>query len=714
MTMTPTTLPITHLSFIIPEVHCLRCTQSIERHLIKKSYVHAAQVNLTQKKLYIQVDPKIDSETIVGNLSDIGFSASPAHQFSTSDENKIRSQQLLMRIGVASFALMNVMLLSVSVWSGAEASVKYFFESISALIAIPSVLYCATPFFSSALTALKNRRLGMDVPISAAILLTLLNSVFETINFGKHVYFDAALSLCLFLLIGRYLEAYARNRVRSAAAELSNITPKKINRDLNGQLEEVDIEELAHGDILIVYPGERIPCDGQINTGISESDRSILTGESSPITLIKGSLVYAGEINLTGRISIICTKKPSESALSRFIELIELAENTRNKYTALADVVAKIYTPLIHIIALLTLVIWIGFGSGISTAINVAISVLIISCPCALGLAAPTVMTVSTNKLFRKNILLNNPNALEKLSKVDTVVFDKTGTLTSGHRPLDDFDKWTEYDRALLGTLSSSSSHPFSKSISIALNMFEDIPLQVENIVEVPGLGIRGHYRGREIRLGRPSWVSQTRQCNASISNNRPIVAFTNGQDDYRMIKFEESVKPETSSLILKIKKLGLKVVMLTGDTRGAASKIATYLNIDDYHAQKLPEEKLKFIEQLQNKGNKILMVGDGINDAGALAAAYVSLSPSNGLDIIRTSADITLIGKSPLAIVEAISLAKQATRRIKENFYIAAAYNSLAIPTACIGLITPLYAAIAMSTSSLLVSLNAFRQKVR
>ena len=693
------------LALSLPTIHCQACISKVERALDAVPGVNSARVNLTLKRALIDAAPDVTANDLVTVLDGIGFEA---HELDTAALQATQSdragRELLMRLAVAGFASMNVMLLSVAVWSGAEDATRDLFHWISAAITLPAIAFCGQPFFRNAWAALSVGRLNMDVPITLAILLALATSLWETSLSGHHAYFDAALTLTFFLLAGRYLDHRTRAVARSAAQELAALeVPRAWRVADDGTQTEVQVGELALGDLVLVRPGGRMPVDGIIETGRSELDRSLLTGETVPVFAEPGQNVSAGEVNLTGPLTIRATAVGQDTSLHRMADLVAIAESGRSRYTSLADAAAKLYAPGVHILSALSFLGWLLWSGDLRMALNIAAAVLIITCPCALGLAVPAVTTAASGRLFRKGLLIKHATALERLAEVDTVVFDKTGTLTEGTPVLTNLDAIPPQDAAVALALAEASAHPLSCALARAARAAGVIPATLTRIVEVPGYGTKAMLDDTVVRLGRATWVGAPQAATTSTFlqiGDQPAVAFS----------FSDTPRSGAASAVAALQQAGLDVVMMSGDSPMAVEHLARQLGITDWHAEALPQDKAAAIAELSAQGKKVLMVGDGLNDTAALAAAHVSISPASALDAARVASDIVLLGSDLEPIPEALGVARKATARIRENFRIATLYNVIAVPVAVIGLATPLVAALAMSLSSITVSLNALR----
>jgi Cu2+-exporting ATPase len=694
----------------LPGIHCAGCISGVERALLAVPGVQAARVNLTLRRAMVQADASVSAEALAAVLERAGYEA---HELDpgllASTEADRAGRELLMRLAVAFFAMMNVMLLSVAVWSGADGVTRDMMHWISAAIAIPAVIFSGRPFFVSAWSALRAGRLNMDVPITLALGLALVTSAYETLHSGQHAYFDAAVMLCFFLLGGRYLDHRTRASARSAAQELAALEVPRATRVAlanGGAVEEtVAVADLRPGDVVAVKPGGRIPVDGLVTEGTSEIDRSLMTGESLPAYAAAGSPVRAGEVNLTGPLCIRVTAAGRDTALARIAELVAVAESGRANYSSLADQAAKLYAPGVHVLALVSAVGWWLYTHDVRIALNIAAAVLIITCPCALALAVPAVTTAASGRLFRKGMLIKDGTALERLAEVDTVVFDKTGTLTQGAPlPLDVADLPEAQARVALA-LAQGSSHPLAASLAQALTARGLRPAEVTDLHEVPGFGIEGRWHDQAVRLGRAAWVG-------APPTRETATCLRIGAGEPRVIGFSDRLRDGASDLVAALQARGLRVILISGDTQPAVARFGQTIGITEIIAEAMPDQKAALVADLTEHGAKVLMVGDGLNDTAALARAHVSISPASALDAARSASDMVLMGRSLSPIADAMRTATAARARIRENFTIATVYNVLAVPLAVAGLCSPLIAALAMSLSSMTVGLNALRLK--
>ncbi len=686
----------------LPMAHCATCITTVESALSAVPGVRSARVNLTRKRVSVDAAPDV---TAAGLIEVLKAEGQEAHELDpgllSTTETEKQGRDLLMRLGVAFFSMMNVMLLSVAVWSGAEAATRDMFHWISAAIALPTVIFAGQPFFKSAWASLRAGRLGMDVPISLALILASSISVYETMLSGHHAYFDAAVMLAFFLLLGRYLDHRTRAVARSAAEELAALEVPRAWVIEGGVEVERAISAVRAGDTVVVRPGGRMPVDGIVIAGASEVDRSLLTGESLPVFAGVDTVVSAGEVNLTGPLTLRVTAAGKDSSLHRMADLVAVAEGAKTRYTSLADRAAGLYSPLVHILSFGAFGYWMwATGGDVRYAINISAAVLIITCPCALGLAVPAVVTSASGRLFRKGLLIKAGTALERLAEVDTVVFDKTGTLTMGAPEVTNLGDLPAEAVAVAAGLAAGSSHPLARALAGTAGM----PAAVSDVREVPGYGIEGVWQGQRVRLGRAEWCgAEALGVTATYLSLRGLThAFT----------FADALRPGAEAAVAAMRADGRRIILLSGDAVGAVAELAARLGIEEWSAGVLPAEKAARVSALAAAGHKVLMVGDGLNDTGALAAAHVSISPASALDAARVASDIVLLGQDMAPIADAVRISRQAVRRMVENFVISGGYNVVAVPLALMGLATPLAAALAMSLSSITVSLNAMRLK--
>lgn len=695
-------------TLVVENMHCGGCMRKVEKALAEFPGVISARANLSARRVTVTSSKgRVTTDDLVDVLGKAGYKAAPLLEDAASD--KSADKEFLRRVGVAGFAAMNIMLLSVAVWSGQagdmEKSVQTLFHWISALIALPAVAYAGQPFFRSAMQALRSRRLNMDVPISLAVTLATAMSLFQTIRGSEHVYFDAAVSLLFFLLIGRFLDQSMRTRAAGAAANLLGLrgsTATVLFPD--GSTERLSARALTPGMRILVATGERIGADGKIVEGRGAIDESLITGEAEPVTAEPGRQVFAGTLNMGAPLVIEATATNESTLLAEIGRLMTAAEQGRGRYVRLADRAASYYAPAVHSLGLMTFVGWLIMGHGWEPALTAAISVLIITCPCALALAVPAVQVAATSRLFGRGVIVKAADGLERLAETDTIVFDKTGTLTLGEPRLIEPQSCSDDLLIRAAALAAASRHPYARAVVREARERGLKPVAATDVREVSGAGLARQTEAGEERLGSAVWCGVGEQGDAATLWYKPA------DGDPVALRFEDQLRPDAAEVIAQLKRAGYAVELLSGDRPGAVEAAAREAGIDHWQARQNPAEKIARLEALKAAGRKVLMVGDGLNDAPALAAAHASMSPSTAADVSQTTADLVFQGERLGAVVEALGVAKSARRMALQNFGLSLGYNAIFVPLAVAGYATPLIAAIAMSSSSIAVTANAVR----
>jgi Cu2+-exporting ATPase len=702
------TLTLDRSEFALPGVRCAGCIAKIERGLAPVAGVKAARVNMTTKRVAIDHDPALTPAALREALAGLGFDAQPIAETAAGDagaDAADESRRLLKAMAVAGFAAMNVMLLSVSVWSGASGATRDLFHWLSALIAMPAVAYAGQPFFKSAWAALKRGRTNMDVPISIGVLLATALSLFETATGGAHAYFDGAVSLLFFLLVGRFLDSVMRDRARSGVAALLRETaPGGTVLRPDGTSAWQRADAIEPGMRLLVAAGERLAADGVVETGRSSLDLSLITGESRPEAAGEGARVVAGTLNLDAPIVVRVTAAGDRTVIAEIARLMDAAGQSRSRYVRIADRAARIYAPAVHMLALASFLGWLAIGAGWHQALLVAVAVLIITCPCALGLAVPAAQIVASGALMRRGILVKDGSALERLAEADLVRFDKTGTLTLGRPVPREPLPLAASERPIALALARASSHPIARALAATLQADGVMAAPVSELKETPGFGVEGRIDGLVARLGRTEWLGL-----GPAGHDGLETGFRIGDDPPKRLRFDDALRPDAAAAVAALTALGLAPGILSGDRGEAVRPVAVALGIPA-EVKMSPQDKLDAIERLAAEGRRVLMVGDGLNDGPALAAGHVSMAPASASDVGQTAADAVFLGDSLAPVPIAVRAARRTLRVVRQNFALAIGYNMLAVPLAVAGLVTPLIAAIAMSLSSLVVVANALR----
>ncbi len=718
------------IDLIVQGLHCGACVWLIENLLKKQKNVIDARVNLSQKILRIKwIGTKENGNELVKLITKIGYKLLPADQeflkkIETNFDNKI-----FKALAVAGFGAGNIMLFSFALWFDVNleinGSTRKLLHLLSSIIALPVLIYSGRIFFISAFNSLKARLPNMDVPISIAIFLASIVSLLQTFRGGQNVYFDSAVMLVFFLLIGRYLDFKARKKAFNVASEFSMLQAGFGRVEINNKIRILPIKELQEEMILIVAVGEKIACDGIVIDGQSAIDNSLISGESAPERVQKNSLIYGGSINLGSPLKVKITKSAKNGVLSQIIDLINNIENKKNIYIRIADQFSKYYTPIIHILALITFAIWyFYFHSNWEVALMNATAVLIITCPCALALAIPIAQTIAISNFLKQGIVMKNGESLEKINNIEYVVFDKTGSITAGKPILKNIYeiknnvaqelsyKEKEFYLKIATSMAKFSKHPISQALC---NSF-DGELENVNVTEISGKGLEAIFLEKKVRLGSASFCEIDNENYHFLIKNFQSQSVANLTchmkfDDKNIIfTFHDELKSDAKIVVDFLKKINKKVILLSGDVESEVRRIAEIVGIEEFYWQKNPLEKAQILQKICAKNMNFMMIGDGLNDAPSLALSHVSLSFSKAVDISQNIADIVINSSKLKAIITIFSYSKSTLKIMKQNLILALIYNILALPFAMAGYVVPLVAAIAMSSSSILVVLNSLR----
>ncbi len=690
------------IDLLVEGAYCAACIGAIEAAVRADPAVRSVRLNLTLRRLSITWRGVAeDADRLAARVRRAGYRAVPflPDALAAADDNE--GQRWLRALGVVAFAGSNVMMLAIAVWAGQaqdmNQATQYLLQWLSGAIAIPAVIYGGQPFYLSAWRALRLGRTNIDVPIAAAVLLTTAMSLVEMLRHGPNVYFDSALALLFVLLIGRLLDHRVRSRARGAIEQLLMLKARgALVRRQDGTLEAVPADQVPVGALVLIRPGERVPADGVVEHGISSLDGSIVTGETMPVLARPGSPLLAGMLNGGGALELRVSVPAEQSHLAEIVRLVEQAEQKRGKVMLLADRVTRIWTPVIHLLALGTFIGWMLTGHGIFAALVASVSVLIISCPCALGLAVPTVQVVATGALMRAGVLLRSGDALERLAEVDRVVLDKTGTVTEGKLQLIALPRDPDAG-PIAASLAGASLHPAARAIAAC---FPHVPPRLD-VVETPGEGLAAG----KIRLGSRAFCGLDPDPLAGTEvwltrPNAPPVCFP----------MADRARADAAATVAGLRSAGLDIRLLSGDAPDEVQRIAREVGIADACGALRPAAKLAALETWRGEGHKVLMVGDGLNDAPSLAGATISASFTHGASASQAAADLILPGEKLGALLVAYRCARRARGIVRQNFAAAFLYNLVLVPFAMAGLVTPLFAAIFMSASSLTVTLNALR----
>ncbi|MDT0507621.1 heavy metal translocating P-type ATPase [Novosphingobium sp. MMS21-SN21R] len=686
-----------HTILAVPGMHCAGCMGKVERSLSAIAGVASARTNLTARTVEIVHEAQVELPALVAALAATGFDAQLREP---EAETASAVKPLLAPLGVAAFACMNVMLMSVSVWSGADGTTRSLFHWVSAMIGVPAIVYAGRPFFTSAWKVLRHGKTNMDVPISIGVTIATGLSFYETLTGGTEAWFDGVLMLLMFLLAGRVLDAMMRDRARSGVdALLRQAASGAMVVEAGGATRWTDAKALRPGMLMRVAAGERLAADGEVLRGASRFDQSLLTGESAPVNALPGTLVHAGTLNVDVPVDVRVTAIGQDTALAEIARLMDVAGQSRSKYVRIADRASRLYAPAVHTLAALTFAGWMIAGAGVYQSLVIAIAVLIITCPCALGLAVPVAQVVAAGALMKRGVLVKDGSALERMAEVDRLLLDKTGTLTLG-RPVPDevaLGALPDAEASVALALASHSRHPLSQGLAEALGARGVRAAVLEDVREEAGHGVTGRWNGFAVALGRPA--SALGMATALRMEGGPV----------RVIAFADRLRPDVEVALAQLAAMKVEASILSGDSVPAVAAVARATGLTA-QAAALPAQKQEAIERLQRAGRNVLMAGDGLNDGPALAAANASIAPGTASDVGRQAADMVFTGESLLAIPRAVRVSRATMRVVRQNFALAIGYNMLAVPLAIAGFVTPLVAAVAMSTSSLIVVANSLR----
>ncbi|MDQ7004129.1 MAG: heavy metal translocating P-type ATPase [Ghiorsea sp.] len=715
---------------LIEGIHCPACVWLIEQALRQIDAITYAEVSLTRRRLRLRWQPENMklSEAVLA-IGRLGYQAIPYEEDLEQKANKARRQELLFRMAFAGFVFANVMTAAVCLYGGEffgiEPRWRAVFEWYSMVLTFAGIAYSGRSFFTSAWKAIKTFKPNMDLPISIGITTSFLWSSYATIfpslaNEG-HVYFDSVSMFIFLILVGRFLESSARETAGSATRHLLALLPRSARMVLDdGHEDIIPLRSIQKGNILRIKPGDRIPVDGKVLDGHSEVDESIISGESRPLSKQAGSQVIGGTLNISGQLKVQATHLGHESVLSQIVELVEQAQDSKVRIQGIADRIVPWFVTIILGLAAATFIYWY-ISASFAVAVMTAVTVLIITCPCALGLATPMAISIGGGLGGKLGILIKRGSALEQMLHLDHIVFDKTGTLTRGQLNVQNKQTLVE-DKAQLWqkvhALERASEHPLATAITNTLQAYpaDDTLADFNN---VSGRGVEGYFNNNILRVGSLGWLLSLgitlendilKTFEHEENQGHTLVAIFDEQQLLAWFSLGDELRPEASAVIRSLQQQGIGVSLLTGDREGSARAIVAQLDIlqpIQVIAEVLPNEKADKIKELQAQGLAVGMIGDGVNDAPALTQADVGIAMGQATDISAHAADVVLLGgldKLPTAF----SLSKQTMRTIKQNLAISLGYNILVIPLAVVGMIHPLFAAIAMPASSLLVVGNA------
>jgi Cu2+-exporting ATPase len=708
-------------SLVLGGIECAACAWLNERHLRQLPGVIDAQVNFSTHRARVRWDPeRTRLSDILACVKRIGYEAHPYDPERQEALLERERKQQLRRLGVAGSLGVQVMMIAIALyagdWYGIQENFRSLFLWLSLALTTPVLLYSARPFLSGALRDLRNRRLGMDVPVSLGLFIAFSGSVYATVTGVGPVYYDSVVMFVFFLLLARYLELMARRRGAQLSEALVQPVPAMATKlDESGGLTVVPVTELESGDRVLVRPGAQIPADGRVLEGRAGVDEALLTGESRPVIKCVGDFVTGGSINLDSPLQVLVESAGPDSILSRILDLVERARDERPHLARVADRAAGYFVAAVLIFACAAAVYW--WQTAPERWLPVTIAILVVTCPCALSLATPTAITAATGALTRRALIITGNNALETLARATRFVFDKTGTLTHGQprviRTIVTSDMPGKKCSRIAAALEQSSEHPIAR----ALTETHSAQDAATDIVNTPGAGLRGKIEGTMYTIGTPSFIeSQTghrllqRQLLDDMEENCSLVLLADQACVRCAFILSDELRPDARELVRSLEHQGMTVTLYSGDRPDVTKHVAERIGIADAAGGLSPEDKLLRVRDLQAQGEIVAMIGDGINDTPVLSRADVSIAMGDGAQAARASADMILLGSNLSNLADGVAIARKTLAVIHQNLLWAVTYNLLAIPAAAAGWVAPWMAAIGMSASSLLVVANSLR----
>ncbi|MGV8990863.1 MAG: heavy metal translocating P-type ATPase [Thiobacillus sp.] len=707
---------IREAALILENIVCAACIWLNERHISSLPGVLSVEINYATRRARVRWDnSRIQLSAILKAVSDIGYIAHPFDPGRSDDIYKRERNTAIKRLAIAGLGMMQVMMYALPTYTATDMTdeIRLLMSWASLVLTIPVVLYSAWPFFIGAWRDLKRRMLGMDVPVALGVGTAFIASVYGTFSGHGEVYYDSVTMFVFLLLTGRFLEMNARRRAGAAVEELVKLIPAATTRLTHWPArdeEQVPVARLIVGDHVLVRPGETLPADGVVIEGDSAVNEAMLTGESLPVSKSVHSRVVGGSLNQASPLVVQVEKLGADTRLASIVRLLDRAQSEKPRLAQLADRAAAWFVGLLLIITVAVGLVWYAIDP--SKVLWIVVSILVVTCPCALGLATPAALTTATGRLTRLGLLTTRGHALETLARATDLVFDKTGTLTHGQlsvRRVIPLGGRSESEvSALASALEVGSEHPIAR----ALRVTGDATFSASQIRNTPGRGVEAMIECHTYRIGSPRYASRSESPPAppEQEGGSSWVALADESGLIAWFALADTPRPDAAASLIALRALGLRLHLLSGDGEAAVKTTAQQLGMADWRAGALPEDKLAYVKALQAEGRIVAMVGDGINDAPVLAGAQVSIAMGEGADVAQAAADMVMLGGRLATLADGIALARKTQKIIRQNLGWALGYNLIAIPAAAMGFVTPWIAGIGMSSSSLLVVLNALR----
>ena len=706
------------ISLIIEGIHCSACVWLNEKVLHKTDGVIEASINYSNNKAKVVWDPDVVKlSQIIETIRSIGYNAYP-YDPKLQEERAISTRKTYYtRILVAVFGAMNIMWLAVAHYAGYFSGIQQSFKDIlnvaQFILATPVLFYSGWIFFRGAYYGYKNNIVNMDTLVASGALSAYIYSIYAMIMQRGEVYFDSVVMIITFVLVGKYLEVLSKKHAVDTLDSLMGSTPTEVTTVKDGVKALMSVENIIVDDVIELKPGEKVVIDGSVTWGQGSFDESSLTGENEPIYKKSSDSILSGSLCLDSVLHYRATKDASSSMLTSIVNLLEESITKKPRIEQLANSISGYFSTIILIISLLTFVGWYFWADSFEQALIVGISVIVIACPCALGLATPMATLVGISVAAKRGILFKEASFLETMAKSDILALDKTGTITEGKPSVVTADFYEEFNPTLLHSLVSTSNHPISQGIKVYLETkHEKLEiLTLEEIKSIEAKGLSASYRGKTL-IGGNAELLQTHNITVDADSPNALFFFSINHTLVARFELSDTIRDGAAEAIQNIKNLGIKVVMLTGDHEQSAQKVAKQVGIDEVYAKLLPQDKAVMIDKFHEEEHVIVMVGDGINDAIALASADISIAMGNGADVAISVSDIVLLDEKPASIYEAYKLSRRTYGAVKENLGFSLLYNVVAVPLAMMGFVNPLVAALSMSLSSLVVVGNSMRIK--
>jgi Cu2+-exporting ATPase len=711
---------IREAALILENIVCAACIWLNERHIAALPGVLSVEINYATRRARVRWDnSRIQLSAILKAVSDIGYIAHPFDPGRSDDIHKRERNTAIKRLAIAGLGMMQVMMYALPSYTATDMTdeIRLLMRWASLILTIPVVGYSAWPFFIGAWRDLRRRTLGMDVPVALGVGTAFVASVYSTFSGEGEVYYDSVTMFVFLLLTGRFLEMNARRRAGAAVEELVKLIPAATTRLPNWPArdeEQVPVARLAVGDHVLVRPGETLPADGVVVEGDSAVSEAMLTGESLPVSKAKDANVVGGSLNQASPLVVRVDRLGADTRLASIVRLLDRAQSEKPRIGQLADRAAAWFVGLLLVITFFVGLAWYVIDP--SRTLWIVVSILVVTCPCALGLATPAALTTGTGRLTRLGLLTTRGHALETLARATDLVFDKTGTLTHGRlsvrRVLPLGGRSAEDVSRIAAALEAGSEHPIAR----ALREAGSASLTASDVRNTPGRGVEGMIDGQIYRLGSPRYAAAGATPPESAGGEHPEsghaswVALAQGDETIAWFALADTLRADAAAALAALQQQGVRLHLLSGDAEPAVKAVAQQLGIDEWHASALPEDKLAYVKALQQQGRIVAMVGDGINDAPVLAGAQVSIAMGEGADVAQAAADMVMLGSRLATLAEGVALARKTQTIIRQNLGWALGYNLIAIPAAALGYVTPWIAGIGMSASSLLVVLNALR----